>query len=289
MKRAIIFILTLTLFAVFSLPAQNPASTDIYVFNMKEGKRKIKLSDGKNVTDRDGYDNQPFFYATDLLMYTSQLSDGQTDIMMLDLNTGKSTNLTKTPESEYSAHMISRTNTFAAVRVESDGAQRLWAFHVNGEQEPQLIFDDLAPVGYHAWSGTDVAMFILGDPVTLVITNAKERNDRIVASDIGRTLKIQGRNFVIQKNEEDGQNIYLVTGRSDKLRKITTLPEGASDWTISPGGSYITSVGSKLFKINPEVDSAWTEFMDLSSEGISKVSRIAVSDDNTKIALVADR
>ena len=283
--------LTLIALVAFSSTAfsQSPPSTDIYVFDLKEAKRRVKLSNGKNMTDRDGYDNQPFFYATDLIMYSSHV-DGQNDIFMLDLTTGEKTNLTNTPESEYSPHLITRTNSFAAVRVEADGAQRLWQFDVDRKQAPNLIFDDLAPVGYHAWAGTDVAMFILGDPVTLLLTNAKERKDQILTSNIERTIKAAGRAFIIQKNEESGNNIYSVSGgRSVRLRKITTLPKGATDWTLTPSGSYITSVGSKVFKINPQFDSAWSEIADLSDMGIQNITRIAVSGDNSKIALVADR
>lgn len=288
MRRTLILTLLLSILFGPIAFAQNAPSTDIYVYDMKEQKRRIKFSNGKNVTDRDGYDNQPFFYAADLMMYTSQV-DGQTDIFMLDLTSGEKTNLTNTPESEYSPYLISRTNSFAAVRVEADGAQRLWQFDVNQKQAPNLIFDDLAPVGYHAWAGTDVALFILGDPVTLVLTNTKERNDRIATSDIERTIKVSGRNFLFQKNEEDGNHIYSVGGRTIKLRKLTTLLESATDWTLSPAGSYITSVGSKVFKINPQFDSAWTEVADLSDQGITKITRIAVSADNTKIAFVVDR
>jgi len=268
--------------------AQNPPSTDIYVYDLKEQKRRVKLSNGKNVTDRDGYDNQPYFYATDLILYSSFV-EGQTDIFMLDLTTGEKTNLTNTPESEYSPYLISRTNSFAAVRVEADGAQRLWQFDIDRKQAPNLIFDDLAPVGYHAWAGTEVALFILGDPVTLVLTNAKERNDRIATSDIGRTIKVSGRNFIFEKKEDNGTNLYSAGGRTIKLRKITTLPKDATGWTLTPSGSYITSVGAKIFKINPQFDSAWSQIADLSEDGIKTVTRIAVSRDNTKIAFVGDR
>jgi len=288
MRRPLLLILLLTLVFGPAALAQNPPSTDIYVYDLKEQKRRMKLSNAKNVTDRDGYDNQPFFYATDLMMYTASV-DGQTDIFMMDLNSGEKTNLTNSPESEYSAYLISRTNSFAAVRVEADGAQRLWQFDVDRKQDPVLIFDDLAPVGYHAWSSTTVAMFILGDPVTLVITDAKERRDRIVTSDIERTIKVTGRSFLIQKNEEKGNNIYSVSGRTDKLRKITTLPKGATDWTITTAGSYVTSVGSKVFKLSPQFDSAWAEIADLSDLGVNKISRIAVNQDNSKIAFVVDR
>lgn len=283
--------LTLTLLVALSNTAfsQNPPSTDIYVFDLKESKRRVKLSNGKNMTDRDGYDNQPFFYATDLIMYSSHI-DGQNDIFMLDLNTGEKKNLTNTPESEYSPYLISRTNSFAAVRVEADGAQRLWQFDVEGKQAPNLIFDDIAPVGYHAWAGTDVAMFILGDPVTMLLTNAKERKDQILTSDIERTIKVAGRAFIVQKNEENGKNLYSASGgRSVRLRKVTTLPKDATDWTLTPSGSYITSVGGKVFKIHPQYDSAWSEIADLSEMGIQNITRIAVSRDNTKIALVVDR
>ena len=276
-----------------SINAQNqaPPSTDIYVYDLKEKKGKITLSKGQNITDRDGYDNQPHFYTPEYLLYTSY-RDGQTDIFVHDLYEGKSRNMTKTKESEYSAVMVPGFDSYASVRVEEDGRQRLWLFHMDTKKEPQLVFDDLAPVGYHAWSGTDVATFILGDPVSLVLTNAKERKDRIITKNIGRTLKhIPGtKDFAFERTEESGEQvIYRLNVSSGEFQKIISKPGKAPDWTITMEGTFITSVGTELMAYNPKSDQDWKPLTDLGSQASKGITRMAVSDDNRKIAIVINR
>ena len=288
MKRFIACLLLCGTFFSADLLAQTAPSTDIYVYNVKEQKRRVKLTEGKNVTDRDGYDNQPYFVDANRMLYTSQIK-GQTDIMLMNLADGTVKNVTNTPESEYSAHMLARSTNFAVVRVEADNKQRLWSFDLKGEASPKVIFEDIEPVGYHAWAASDVAMFVLGDPITLVLNSTKVPNQRTITEGIGSTIKIQGRNFLVEKEEKGNKHIYRVAGRTGKLTRVTTLPRDADGWTITPMGSFLATVGSKIWKLHPAYDSAWSELIDLDAEGINKVTRMAVSADNTKIALVVDR
>ena len=288
MKKLIALLLILSSSFSVELLAQTAPSTDIFVFNLFEQKRRVKLSEGKNVTDRDGYDNQPHFIDANQLLYTSQMN-GQTDIILMNLTDGTTSNVTNTPESEYSAHMLYRSKSFVVVRVEADNKQRLWKFDLAGKAEPELMFEDIEPVGYQAWAATEVAMFVLGDPVTLVMNSTKTPNKRTITEDIGRTIKTQGRNFIIQKEENGYQRLYRVAGRSGKLTKVTTLPRDADGWAVTPAGSFLATVGSKVWKLHPAYDSAWKEIADLDSEGINKVTRLSISTDNTKIALVVER
>jgi Tol biopolymer transport system component len=274
-----------------SIKAQSPPpDTDIFVFDLKEKKGKVSVEKGKNVTDRKGYDNQPYFYRNDYLLYT-EYDNGQTDIVMLDLYEGKKKNVTNTPESEYSAVLVPGYDTFAAVRVEEDGTQRLWYFHLVGKTPPSVTFDDLAPVGYHAWSDDHVLMFILGTPTTLLLTDIKERNDKIVTSNIGRTIRALPKtpDFVFERTEESGEiNIYKAF-RDGKFELINKKPENASDWTVTQEGTFITSVGSKVLAFNPKYDTDWKEVSDLGSMASKGITRMAVNENNTKIALVINR
>lgn len=271
-----------------SIKAQSPPpDTDIFVFDLKEKKGNISIERGKNVTNHKGYDNQPYFYMNDYLLYT-EYNNGQTDIVMLDLYEDKKRNITNSPESEYSAVMIPGYDTFAAVRVEEDGTQRLWYFHLVGKTKPSVTFDNLAPVGYHAWSDDHVLMFILGTPTTLLMTDVKERNDKIVTSNIGRTIRALPKtpDFVFERTEESGEiNIYKAF-RNGQFELIVKKPENASDWTITQEGTFVTSIGSKVLAFNPKYDTDWKEISDLGSMASKGITRMAVNEDNTKIALV---
>lgn len=81
----------------------------------------------------------------------------------------------------------------------------------------------------------------------------------------------------------------MIAGRGDKLRRMTVTPRDANDWAVTPQGTYLVSVGSTIWKINPTFDSAWSKILDLKDLGIENISRIAVSSDNLRLALVVDR
>ena len=132
-------------------------------------------------------------------------------------------------------------------------------------------------------------MFVLGEPITMVLTSAKERKDRIITSNIGKTLKtIPGtKKIAFERKEDDGSNIiYALTPSTDEFKKVIQKPDNSNEWAITMEGTYIISVGSKLLKFNPKHDDNWVEFMDLGSTGEGGISRMAISPDNGKIAIV---
>ncbi len=275
--------------AIFGQSA--PPSTDIYVYSMKEKKGKISLSKEKNITKRDGYDNQPSFFNNEYILYTSSQQDGQTDIMIYDLYEEEVKNLTNSKDSEYSPLPIPGFNSFAVVRVEADNSQRLWMYHMDGKSEPQLIFDKIQPVGYFAISERDILMFVLGQPVTMVMANMEEVDDDIITSNIGRTIRlIPGtKDFTFERREENGTTlIYRLNKSSKQFTKVVEKPKGASDWTITGEGTYITSVGAKLLAFNPEHHNEWVEIIDSGQVGANGITRMAVSQENDKLAIVVN-
>jgi len=150
--------------AVTSARGQAPPSTDIWLVPIDLDASPPKLGDALNLTDRDGYDNQPLFEPEgNSLLFTSQ-RDGQTDIYKVRLSIAPLEQLTDTAESEYSATVMPSGHEFSAIRVESDGTQRLWAFRRDGSA-PRLVLENVAPVGYQAWTPDGaLALFILGEP-----------------------------------------------------------------------------------------------------------------------------
>lgn len=285
-------ILGLALFCWLSsgaLAQTTPPSTDIHIYELKEKKGKITLAKGRNITNRAGYDNQPSFFNNDYILYTSSQETGQTDIMIYDLYENKVKNLTNTRDSEYSPTPVPGYNSFAVVRVEADNSQRLWMYQMDGKTPPQLIFDKIQPVGYFAISEKDVLMFVLGEPVTLVLANMNVVDDDIITSNVGRTIRtIPGTDqFTFERREEDGRFfIYSLDKKSKQFTKVVEKPKGAADWTITQEGTYVTSVGTKLLAFNPKHHSEWQEITDLGAVASKGITRMAVSQENDKLALV---
>ena len=129
---------------------------------MKEKKGKIILTKEKNITNRNGYDNQPAFFNNNCMLFISHIND-QNDIMIYDMYEDKLTNLTKTKTSECSPYPILGYTSFATVRVEEDSTQRLWMSQMDDKTDPRMVFEKIAPVGYFIWnSDNHTLMFVLG-------------------------------------------------------------------------------------------------------------------------------
>lgn len=283
--------LSLLLIINLSQAQTPPPDTDIFVLDMKEKKGKLSVSNAKNVTNRKGYDNQPAFFNNDYILY-SAYDNGQNDIMIIDLYENKVTNLTNTGTSEYSPFPMERYNSFATVRVEEDGTQRLWLFPMEGKASPRVIFEKIAPVGYFAWNKDQILMFVLGQPATLVKANPNNVDDKIITSNIGRTIKVipESPDFAFEKREENGDiTIYRLNSVNNETTAIIKKPKGASDWAITQQGTYVTSVGSKLLSFNPKRDKDWSEVTDLGETGAKGITRMAVSGNNKRLALVINQ
>ena len=288
MKTTLLFF-CLVISSTFAYGQAPPPDTDILVFDMKERKGKITLSNDKNVTNRKGYDNQPAFFNNDYLMFSAHYN-GQNDIMILDLYEDKLTNLTNTKESEYSPFPVPGYGSFGTIRVEADRTQRLWMFQMDGKAKPRVVFENLAPVGYFAWNGdNDVLMFVLGQPATLVMANANEVDDKIITNNIGRTIKLipDTKDFAFERREENGDMIiYRLNANTKAYTQVIKKPTGSSDWVITQEGTYITSVGSKLWMFNPKKGTEWSELTDLGEKAGKGITRMAVNSNNKRLAVV---
>src|SRR5438045_9070128 len=116
-------------------PAPAPPASDIFMVEVKtkldrkERTDELKFGEPKKITDFVGYNNQPFFMPDGHgILYTS-IRNKQADIYRYDLRDEGTTQVTNTPESEYSPTLMPDRKNISVVRVEADGkTQRLWTF-----------------------------------------------------------------------------------------------------------------------------------------------------------------
>ena len=54
-------------------------NTEIHLFDITSENEKLKVVNGKNISNNDGYDSQPHFYNDNLVLFASSRK-GQTDI-----------------------------------------------------------------------------------------------------------------------------------------------------------------------------------------------------------------
>jgi len=281
-------------------PAAAPPASDIFVVEVKtkldrkERTEELKFGEPKKITDFAGYNNQPFFMPDGHgILYTS-IRNKQADIYRYDIQTGATTQVTNTPESEYSPTLMPDRKNISVVRVEADGkTQRLWKFPLDGGA-PSLILENIQPVGYHLWiDDHTLALFVLGGPGKpsfLEIFDMRTQKSEFVVSNPGRVLrKIPDQNkfSFVHKIAEGNWEIKAFDLHSRTVASlIATLPR-VEDYAWLPSGKLLMAKDSKLFAIVPLTGGKWAEVADFSKAGIKRITRIAVSGNGSRIAMVA--
>ncbi len=270
-----------------------PPATDIYVAAVEPSTDgNVRIGTPENISNNPGYDNQPVFLpGGDALLFTSMRDGKQTDIYQYTLASRALKALTSTRESEYSPTPMA-DGRFSVIRVESDGAQRLWAFPAGGGA-PSLLLPDVKPVGYHAWADANtLVLFVLGEPPTLRIADVKTGKTEVIGQRPGRCIAKtpEGKISFVQKGpgKEPWQILELDVASRKTTSVIETL-EGREDYAWLPDGRLLMASGSKIFIWGKDSRvKVWQEVADLFSTGVGAITRMAVSPDGKRLAFVGE-
>jgi len=271
-----------------SLSAQTPG-TDIWVVPLGDSGGRLTLGTPRNLTARQGYDNQPSWSPRgEIIYYASTREDAQTDIWSIDVATGRATRVTTTsPESEYSPTVMPDGAALSVIRVERDSTQRLWRIPLDGSAS-SVILADVKPVGYHAWgSENTLGLFVLGNPATLQIADVRTGAARTVASAIGRGIaKMPGEDAIsfVEKISEGEWWITEYRLETGAMRRIVRTMPGVEDYAWTPAGILVSARGSDVFAL---ISGEWSMIGNLGEHGIQGITRLSVSPGGDAIALVA--
>jgi dipeptidyl aminopeptidase/acylaminoacyl peptidase len=285
MRRA--FIVALTGFVSIA-NAQRPA-TDIFVAPLSVNGGRLVVGPPVNITNNPGYDNQPSFTPDGrAILLTSDRDGNQTDIYRYDLASKTTTRVTSTPESEYSATVMPGGRRFSVIRVEKDSTQRLWSFALDGS-DPKIVVETLKPVGYHAWlDANTLVMFVLGSPNALVFGDLRSGKMDTLARGIGRSLARlpSAPGFSFTQLVDSAQRVRAMPGREGAVRDIVSLPRGAQDLAWLSSAALLAGSGAKVITWTAGAP-GWTDVADLTSIGVTDITRLAVSPDGKWLAFVA--
>ncbi len=178
---------------------------------------------------------------------------------------------------------------FSVIRVERDSAQRLWSFAMDGS-DPQLLVPPVKPVGYHAWIDPDnLALFVLGNPNALVHYDLRSGHADTLARNIGRSLAptIGGGGFSFTAHDSTGAvKLKTMSWPYQTVGDLVALPRGSEDIVWLARDLVLSSTGSKLVSWKPGTTD-WQDAVDLAPAGLSRISRLAVSQDGKWLAIVA--
>lgn len=274
-----------------TLRAQN--GTDVYVLDLSGKAGTMSLANPRNVSNKAGYDNQPFFHPTKpLIYYTSMMPDGQTDIWSYNLRTSEKAPVTNTPDSEYSPTVLpGQTYLSCIVQRRTNGDQDLVSFLLTNPEKMEILLESqkIGKVGYQAWLNADEAVvFILGTPQTMHYINPKTARDTIIADRIARSLhRIPGQqafSFVQQVGET-----WLIRSYEparNKVSDITTSDPGSDHFNAwVDATTLLESRGTELWAFSTNTKQ-WKPVVLPAELSRKKLSRIAVK--GSLVALVLD-
>jgi Tol biopolymer transport system component len=288
MKKFIIIAFPLFCFYVSS----GQAGSEIYLFDLSVKNGQVVISNGVNITNHKGYDNQPYFHPSKPVIYYSSFNDsGRSDIKYYNYETKQTANLTLTNEREYSPTLTPDEQFISCIIQRDNGAQDLGKYPVGGGS-PEVLINELK-IGYHAWAGKNrLLLFVLGDSNnhTLHYYNLSTKKDTVLAINIGRSLhpvpNQDAMSFVQKTSDKEGiiKKFELSTG---VISSITPTLEGQDHLTWLQNNTLLMSNGSKLFSYRVNKDRAWqTAIIDGDSLLIKGISRLATNNANTKLAIV---
>ena len=272
---------------------QAPPATDVFLVALADPAAWTAAS-VSNISASPGYDNQPSFMRDSRsVLFTSNRDGKQSDIYRYWIADRKLTQLTQTPESEYSATIVPAGNAFSVIQVEADNTQRLWQFDLAGKS-PSLVLPDLKPIGYHAWiDAATVMVFVLGEPATLQRATPGAPEAEVVTGNIGRALVSIPGTKAVSFTTRDENRVWWIKRYDADTREIRTLvqaPEGATGepycaWTRD--GRLYTAAGTRILSWK-EGETGWTAVGDLAAAPIRNISRLSISPDGRWLAFVAE-
>jgi hypothetical protein len=296
MKKIILFLSII--YSISSFSGYSQQSFDLVVVSTtgKGGSLKVLPQTSYLLTDRPEYDNQPNFINEYQLVFSAADQKGNHDIIVYNFNSKKFTNLTKTPDiNEFSPGLTDCGLYVSAVVMEQDKKQRLWLYPINFG-EPELLYDDIEPVGYYDWYDNKAAMFVLGTPNKLVY--ARGKNDLLeIDSNIARSVK---------KRPKTGQITYLSNQEKIKIEDKEALAlksfdletsksenlgyglEGSQDFIWLDKNYLLMASGNSIYRRKKSVKT-WELVSSIPIQTHQNISRMAYSADLNVLVLTMER
>lgn len=294
------FLFSISLIFLFTAISAQLPNSDVWLFSYSAKGGNYFFTNGKNVSNKPGYDNQPFFSNDGLwMLYTSEKDSGQTDIVYYFIEQNKNIPVSSTRESEYSPEFIPGSRFISDVVVEKDSAQRLWKFDLSYNDKSiypgwTLVLPEVKDVAYSRWySDSIVFLCILPEPMNLFVANTKTGKIVKCAMNVNRSMciyheKKQDIFLYSQMKADSSYAIQALSSTGAHLSSFKSIPflKGSQDFTVDKLGNIFMASGTKLFVWTIGKSKDWKEVGDFATSGLTKITRLMVSPDGKHIALV---
>ena len=267
---------------------------DIFLFEMEESDGVWTVSGGTNITDRTGYDNQPWFAPnSQSILFSANRNPHRTDIYEYFIESGETQQVTDSPDQEYSPQISPDNKTLSFVTDGETANQSIW--HVErGKQDPQWLLKnqgDREPVGYYSWNHqTGYILFWSRYGFSMrLVHQTRDLSHYVTGNAIPTTPHvIPGTNRFSFMHQQGNGEVWIkeLDPETLAIRPLTSVIGSNRNYGWTPGGNLLMCDGTRLQSWTPESKGQWKLVADLDSFGIKNVTRIAISPDGKKLAVV---
>ena len=263
--------------------------TEIYLFDVVYQGKTIRLKNVKNISNHPGYDNQPFFTPADhSILFASQRDGKQTDIYEYFIDSEQLKPLTQTPFMEYSPMTTADNQTITFVRDGENPNQTIWKMdRQTGKSESAI--PSLEPVGYYAFNHNNQDLLFwsrYGFNVTYLDLEKKTEffvSGHAIPSSPKLIPNSHQFSFVHRQANETVW-IKAFNPENKTIRPILAINGSNYDYCWTPKGNLLRAEGTMLYLGNEK--SGWARVLDLKGFGLHRVTRLALSSDGKKLAVV---
>lgn len=268
--------------------------SDIFLFQVSQNDGSYSVANGKNLTNRPGYENQPFFtYDSSSFLFT-QSEGAQTDVYEHFLDSSETKRVTQSKGMEFSP-TPSPDNQKISFVTDGEGAnQSIW--HIDRKDPSSQIWTlesqpEREPVGYYSWNhetGYIVFWSRYGYSIRLV-HESKKLSHYITGNAVPTTPWIipGTKRFSFVHRQANGQVwIKELDPDTRSVRPLVAIAGSNTHYNWMPDGSIVMTQGTKLFRWKEGQTKGWKEVSDLASAGMQSATRVAVSPNGKWLAVV---
>lgn len=266
-------------------------NTEVYVFDISPAYEGLQLLNLRNISNNEGYDNQPAFISNEAVVFAGN-NDGQTDIseynLMSDLQKWVNS---KTEGGEYSPQKFPSNSDIAAVRLDTDGLQRLYRYNSKTGKSKEIV-EDLQVAYFAFYNDKKMLATVLNvDKLDLVMIDLPSKSVDTIFYNAGRSLqkvpKTSSMSYPLV-NEEGNLDLYLIDMNSYESFFVSELPIGIQDYVWINDTQILVGSNDRLYMYDTLGGSGWNRVTSLEEYGIKNITRMAISPNGKKLAIVAE-
>ncbi|MEM7455808.1 MAG: hypothetical protein AAF456_15755 [Planctomycetota bacterium] len=267
--------------------------SDLFLFELSLDGIETSVSEGRNVTARTGYENQPFFRADSRSFVFSQSDEYQTDVFEYFIESGETRQLTRSANMEFSPQP-SPDNTTISFVTDGEGAnQSVW--HVSTQRDAvQWTLEHLPerePVGYYVWNhDTGYILYWSRYGFSMRLTHESEPLFHYVTGDAvpttPRMIPETSKFSFVHRQGNSQVWIKELDPETLAIRPLTPVAGTNTHYDWAPDGSIMMMQGTMLFRWKENESEGWQEVADLADAGMQSATRVGISPDGSKLAVV---